>query len=124
MPNTIDYIVAPAGVNRSNPNVAYYCNGANDHLQINRAIAACNAAGGGTVTLKPGTYNISQPISLLSNVTLQGVNHDSTTIKASANYFSTAGSHSMIHQLSSTTSINVYDIIFDRNGQNENNKAI
>ncbi|GAA3215354.1 glycoside hydrolase family 28 protein [Dactylosporangium siamense] len=44
---------------------------ANDTPAINRAIAAANAAGGGTVRLTAGTYRSANSIHLLSNVTLQ-----------------------------------------------------
>ncbi len=46
--------------------------GVDDQDDINAAIIEANAAGGGTVLLLPGVYNISDNIFLRSNVTLQG----------------------------------------------------
>lgn len=43
----------------------------NDTPAINRAIAAANAAGGGTVVFTAGTYRSANSIHLLSNVTVQ-----------------------------------------------------
>jgi polygalacturonase len=43
----------------------------NDTPSVNRAIAAANAAGGGTVQFTAGTYRSANSIHLLSNVTLQ-----------------------------------------------------
>jgi polygalacturonase len=57
------------------PNVSeasYRTDGTADEVQINAAILAVNAAGGGTVILQAGTYNIVNNISLRSNITLRG----------------------------------------------------
>lgn len=51
----------------------YTATGTNDQVGINNAITAVNAAGGGTVLIKAGTYNISTTkVSVLSNVALVG----------------------------------------------------
>ncbi len=55
---------------------------ANDTPAINKAIAAANAAGGGTVRFTAGTYKSANSIHLLSNVTLQ-LDSGSTIIGAS-----------------------------------------
>lgn len=54
---------------------SYACDGTADQVQINAALAAVESAGGGTVRLASGTYNLSGAISLLSssvNISLVG----------------------------------------------------
>jgi hypothetical protein len=53
----------------------------NDATAINAAITAANTAGGGIVALPAGTYAVSAPILLKSNVTLQGDGYDATIVK-------------------------------------------
>ncbi len=50
----------------------YRATGTNDQSVINRAIAEVNAAGGGTVLLLPGIYNLSSNILVKNNVALKG----------------------------------------------------
>ena len=60
----------------------YNCDGSNDDVQINQALAEIAAAGGGIVHLNPGTYIISAPIELAGNNTiLEGDGIDQTIIK-------------------------------------------
>lgn len=59
--------VGPAGTG-----AVYVTDGTADEVQINAAIVAVNALGGGVVKLLAGTFNIASPVTLLSNVTLQG----------------------------------------------------
>lgn len=59
--------VAPVGVQAD-----YNTDGTADDVQINAAIAAVNASGGGEVRLRSGTYNLAATISLLSNIVLSG----------------------------------------------------
>ncbi|GAG84951.1 unnamed protein product, partial [marine sediment metagenome] len=54
--------------------VAYRCTGVADQVQINAAIVAVNAGGGGIVVLLEGTYVCAANVVMLSNVTLVGVN--------------------------------------------------
>ncbi len=64
---------APTGsIGVAGSGAEYICDGTADDVQINAAIAACNADGGGVVTLYPGTYYIASPVTLLSGVTLAG----------------------------------------------------
>ena len=51
-----------------------------DQVEINAAIAAANAVGGGTVYLMEGTYEIDDSIIMDSNVTLVGAGSEATTI--------------------------------------------
>lgn len=48
----------------------YICDGVADDVQIQAAIDAVNTAGGGTVFLKVGTYNITHPISFLNRANI------------------------------------------------------
>jgi hypothetical protein len=64
--------------------VDYYCDGTADEVQINAAITAVNALGGGTVLIKEGTYDIAATIDLLSNVSLFGEGWG-TILKATTN---------------------------------------
>ena len=50
----------------------YNCDGVADEVQINLAIVAANAAGGGIVFIKAGEYVIASPILMLSNVQVIG----------------------------------------------------
>lgn len=51
---------------------------------IQSAIDSASSAGGGTVTLAAGTYTITAPIVLKSNVTLDGAGKDVTVLKRNA----------------------------------------
>jgi len=117
--NSMPYITVSTKVGSD-----YYCNGFRDDVQINLAISAVNAAGGGVVYVRPGTYNLYAPIILKSNVILQGAGMGVTTFKAINLYYASAGTNSLISQTSSSTNLAVYDITFDRNGQRENSPTI
>lgn len=67
----------------------YLTDGTADEVEINTAIIACNAAGGGIVRLLPGTYTVAAGINLLSNVVLEGSN-DGASIVRCATAFSSA----------------------------------
>lgn len=58
----------------------YLCDGVDDQVEINQAIAAL-PAGGGEVLLLDGTYYLSGNLSLLRYSTLRGTNRDSVTLK-------------------------------------------
>ena len=72
----------------------YITDGTADDVQIQQAIDATNAAGGGTVYLKEGTYTTAAAILMKANVTLQGDGFTSTIIKkvASGNFNALASS--------------------------------
>lgn len=53
---------------------------------IQAAIDSASSAGGGTVTLDSGTYTITTPILLKSNVSLAGAGKDITVLKRDPNY--------------------------------------
>lgn len=61
----------------------YETDGTADQTQINAAITAVNAAGGGIVQLQDGQFDITGLITMKSNVTLQGVGW-STVLKRNA----------------------------------------
>lgn len=60
----------------------YVCDGVADEVQINQAIAAVVALGGGTVALQRGTYNCEECINLQDGVCLRGA-FRGTVIQAS-----------------------------------------
>lgn len=60
------------------------------NVQINAAITAVNAAGGGVVILKPGTYTIADRIILQSKVELVGSGADTTYIICGTTYYTTS----------------------------------
>ncbi|RLJ03869.1 MAG: hypothetical protein DRP08_02850, partial [Candidatus Aenigmatarchaeota archaeon] len=59
----------------------YNCDGEDDQIEINQAIAYINSIGGGTVHLKNGTFVISDSINLTSNLIFEGEDTEKTTIK-------------------------------------------
>jgi hypothetical protein len=64
----------------------YEVDGVADEVQINLAMTAANAAGGGTVYLLAGEYIISDILQIPSKVKLIGSGIDVTTIKAVASF--------------------------------------
>lgn len=58
----------------------------NDAAGINAAINAANAAGGGTVELSSGTFNLNSQITLKSNVRLLGQGIGSTILKRGSGF--------------------------------------
>jgi hypothetical protein len=59
---------------------AYLCDGDADEIEINAAITAVNAAGGGIVLLSPGTFTVDDSVTLLQNVELVGSGKNATVI--------------------------------------------
>jgi len=86
-----DVDIASAGVKLVKPFVVvattapadYICDGTADDVQIQAAIDAVNAAGGGIVFIKTGTYDIQIGIVLCDNLHLIGAGY-STILKANA----------------------------------------
>lgn len=64
--------------------------GVNDADRINQAIQQIHAAGGGTVLLSGGTFNVSTPVTIWANVMLKGQGHN-TRIRLVDNAPSFAG---------------------------------
>jgi hypothetical protein len=65
----------------------YNCDGTADEEQINQAIQTVHAAGGGTIFLKPGTYNVTSTglnLTSVSNIIFRGAGW-STVIKPATN---------------------------------------
>jgi hypothetical protein len=58
----------------------YVCDGRDDQEEIRRAIEGC--ADGGLVLLSPGTFKISEPIHMISLVTLQGAGRSTVLLAA------------------------------------------
>lgn len=53
----------------------YICDGTADDVQLNAAIAAVYASGGGTVLVKQGNYNLSSSVTMLSGVYVSGTGY-------------------------------------------------
>ncbi|HUS25771.1 MAG TPA: right-handed parallel beta-helix repeat-containing protein [Nevskiaceae bacterium] len=62
--------------------VDYACDGVADDAEINAAVTAVHAVGGGTVFIKAGTYNIRSQIRPKSNVHIKGEGMFSTRLAA------------------------------------------
>lgn len=115
---------------QTNPN-----NATNTAATINAAMTYVSGMGGGTITMKDGTYMIADTLQIPSNITLQGTG--STTIKAVDNYSPTVcvayerGSCFITHTLltgkmvtatsSPISNITIRNITFDANGLNKAN---
>jgi Ca2+-binding RTX toxin-like protein len=79
-------IVARAGTPEA-ASADYVCDGTNDQVEINAALAQAGAAGGGTVQLTSGTYSISSNVvAYADNITLKGAGGGQTILRAAANY--------------------------------------
>ena len=85
-PNVIGQVARPTTVDYGNPRQAMIHVAPGE--DISRAIIAMSEAGGGTVQLLPITYFVSQDISVLSNITLQGAGIGNTIIDFGAGAFS------------------------------------
>lgn len=70
-------LVAASGATTNVRNKAdYLCDGTDDQVEIQAAVDACLAAGGGVVKLSSGSFNTSAPITLHPTVTLWGQHGD------------------------------------------------
>ena len=90
-----------------------------DQIQINQALSAVSAAGGGTVYLMPGTYTIDASITVPSNVTLAGNGRTSTIIQL-GNFGGTSTNINAI-DISGTNNATVRDLALD--GRNDRNSS-
>lgn len=94
----------------------YETDGTDDHVQINAAITAANAAGGGIVHIFSGTYTISDEINILSNVIVQGEGR--ATIITVDN---TTDLTELINFGSSNSDAGIRDLTVDGNAENNTN---
>ncbi len=92
-----------------------------DQIEINNALTAAAAAGGGTVYLAEGTYTIDGSISIPNNVTLAG-SGNSTLIQL-GNFGATSTAVTMIvnTDTSTGTGVTIRDLKLD--GRNDRNSA-
>lgn len=82
-------VIAPAG---SAFRADYYTDGTADDVEIQAAINAVNAAGGGTIFLKAGTYNVSTYVWVKSNVVLMGAGEATNIVFAALSGFTNRAS--------------------------------
>ena len=64
----------------------YLCDGTADEVQINAAITAVVALGGGCVALQRGTYDVRASIVMGSEVWLKGSGFDTVLLRSTANF--------------------------------------
>lgn len=69
-------VVAASGT--TNPGTATLCDGTADNVQIQAAIDAVSAAGGGTVFLRAGAYTLAASLNMAANVELVGESKKAT----------------------------------------------
>lgn len=62
----------------------YITDGTADHVQIQQALDAANAAGGGTVFIKAGTYTTDTALTIYAGTVLRGAGMQATLIQTSA----------------------------------------
>jgi hypothetical protein len=103
--------------------------GATDITAINSAITTANTAGGGVVTLQPGTYYVNSPIILKSTVVLRGSNLEATIIKLanasntdviqSLNFSSLTLTGASTWQTSGIWDCAIVDLVIDGNRANQ-----
>lgn len=95
----------------------YVCDGTNDNVELQAAIDAINTAGGGTVFIRKGTYNVTTPITIGSNTTLWGEEAKTTIIKK------VAAQNNTVFNNKDTTNGNSFIVIrnltIDQNGDNQ-----
>ena len=77
-----DFLAKPFSATVGFSNADYICDGVADNIQIQAAIDAVNAAGGGTVYVKPGTYDINVQLTSKSNVSIIGSGEGVTVLMA------------------------------------------
>ncbi|MBA7638112.1 hypothetical protein ES703_45764 [subsurface metagenome] len=93
----------------------YFCNGTNDHVQIQAAIDALPASGG-RVMLSEGTFSVSTNIALKSYTTLSGNGWGSIIKLADEATFTRSG---IIRATGGTSYITVRDLAIDGNKANQ-----
>lgn len=95
----------------------YITDGTADNVEIQAAINAVNVAGGGTVFLKKGTYNVTSVMTIGSNTALVGEEAKSTIIKKLA-----AQNNTVFNNKDSTNGnsfIQIRNLTIDQNGNNQ-----
>lgn len=96
-------------------NADYVVDGTADDVQIQAALDAVSALGGGTVFLKEGTYNTTVRIDIPSNITLEGEDKNSTIIKMAAATNLTV----LKSSTEGNSHITIRNLTIDQNGANQ-----
>lgn len=97
-----------------------YCDGTNDHTELQNAIDYVAGLGGGIVRMTEGTYNTAATLSLYSNVILRGAGAN-TIIKKNVN------DHGITIEGSSgdeIENVSIEDLIITRNASDTNAKLL
>lgn len=95
----------------------YIVDGTADNVQIQQAIDAANAAGGGTVFLKAGIYDIADSIKMKSGITLQGEGFG-TVLRLANNAGVNVIRNNTINSLVDSR-MNIRDLAVNGNGTNQ-----
>ncbi len=93
----------------------YLVDGTADQVQIQAAIDAVNASGGGMVFIKEGTYNLATALTNKSNVEIVGEEKNSTILKMGNNLNTTVFNNST----EGLTGVTVKNLTVDGNGANQ-----
>lgn len=94
-PRGFTYVVA-SSTSRDTTGADAVCDGTADDVEIQAAINAVNTAGGGTVLMLDGTYNIATVVTAKSNVRLMGQGYGTKWLRAGAVQFIGFGTASVV----------------------------
>lgn len=94
-------------------NADYITDGVADDVQINQAITAANASGGGVVFLKDGTFNTVAQIVTKSNVMIMGMGMGNTIVKGANAVYNLIGTVRIGTTVTLNNNISVRDISFE-----------
>ncbi|WP_292471288.1 glycosyl hydrolase family 28-related protein, partial [Methanolobus sp.] len=99
----------------------YNCDGKDDHVQINQALAYIHSIGGGTVYLKSGTYSAGDPVKIGDNTELTGDSNAKLMIENNA-YF---GNYvPLIKNMGSVGNIKIHGFELDGNYENNDEQIL
>ena len=106
-----------AGTSSTSGTVNYQCDGTNDHIEINKALAYIDGQGGGTVYLRgPNTYWIDSTLNIGANTILTGDSSAEIKLVANAGWSSEVP---MMANIGNDGDITVTGFTIDGNSQNQ-----
>lgn len=112
---TVSVTVGPVGSTAD-----YVCDGTNDNVEVQAAIDFVNTAGGGTVYMRSGTYDIGATVFIKNNVYIIGEGWNTILKSKNAlNTFPLRCYGATLGTPQATTNFMLRDIKFDLNGPNQ-----
>lgn len=78
----------------------YYCDGTDDHVEIQKAINDIYAIGGGTVQLTNGTFNLASTIYVYSNIVFRGMGNYTEVVLGNSIDIDISGSSIIVMDMS------------------------